>query len=130
VERVYQRLASAGQLPHEERLEGGVNCGLGRTTLAVDPEGNVYPCIQWRKAPLGNVRDVPLGEMWPRSEARLEVAAIARSANDRLVAEGGAVSAFPFCPALADQRGGDALEIEPGHRELAEAAARIRRSTP
>ena len=35
------------------------NCGLGRTTLAIDPEGNVFPCLQWRRAPLGNVRDDP-----------------------------------------------------------------------
>jgi MoaA/NifB/PqqE/SkfB family radical SAM enzyme len=129
VERIYQRLATAGQLPHEERLKGGVNCGLGRTTLAVDPEGNVYPCIQWRKVPLGNVRDTLLRDMWPSSDARVEVAAVARAANDRLVEEGGSLSAFPFCPALAQQRTGDPLKIEPGHRELAEAAARIRRST-
>ena len=129
VERIYQRLATAGQLPHEERLKGGVNCGLGRTTLAVDPEGNVYPCIQWRKAPLGNVRDMPLREMWPNSDARVEVAAVARSANDLLVDEGGSLSACPFCLALAQQSTGDPLKIEPGHRELAEAAARIRRST-
>ena len=43
--------------------------------------------------------------------------------NDRLVGEGGSLSAFPFCPALAQQRTGDPLEIEPGHRELAEAKA-------
>ena len=60
LERVYQRLADAGQLPHEERSKGGVNCGLGSTTLAIDPEGNVYPCMQWRKAPLGNVRETGL----------------------------------------------------------------------
>ena len=39
---------------------GGTNCGLGRTTIAVDPEGNVFPCLQWRRAPLGNVRETPL----------------------------------------------------------------------
>lgn len=128
VERIYRRLADAGQLPSEERLKGGVNCGLGRTTLAIDPEGNVYPCIQWRKAPLGNVRETPLRELWPTSESRAEVAAIARKANDRLAAEGGAVASFPFCPALAQQRTGDPLQIETGHREMAETAERIRRS--
>ena len=75
------------------------------------------------------MRDIPLREMWPSSDTRVEVVAVARSANDRLVSEGGSVSAFPFCPALAEQRTGDPLKIEAGHRELAEAAARIRRST-
>ena len=129
VERIYRRLAAAGQLPHEKRLKGGVNCGLGRTTLAIDPEGNVFPCIQWRKTPLGNVRDMPLRELWPTSETRAEVAAVARAANDRLVDAGGALSAFPFCPALAYQNTGDPLQPDERHREQAETAERIRRST-
>jgi MoaA/NifB/PqqE/SkfB family radical SAM enzyme len=128
IERVYERLAAAGQLPHEERLKGGVNCGLGRTTLAVDPEGNVFPCMQWRRAPLGNVRATPLRELWPTSETRQEAAAVARAANDRLVEGGGALATFPFCPALARQRTGDPLRPDEGHREQAEMAQRIRLS--
>jgi MoaA/NifB/PqqE/SkfB family radical SAM enzyme len=127
LEQVYQRLAAAGQLPHEERAEGGVNCGLGRTTLAVDPEGNVFPCIQWRKAPLGNVRHTRLSELWPTSERRLQVAGVARSANERMMASGDALASFPFCPALAQQSTGDALSPDDGHREQARIALRLRR---
>ncbi len=129
IEGVYRRLAAAGQLPHEERWEGGVNCGLGRTTLAVDPEGNVFPCMQWRKTPLGNVRNTPLRDLWPTSETRLEAAAMARTANDRMVAAGGAVASFPFCPALAYQNTGDPLRPDDQHRDQAEMAERIRYST-
>jgi MoaA/NifB/PqqE/SkfB family radical SAM enzyme len=129
VEGIYRRLAAVGQLPHEERSSGGVNCGLGRTTLVVDPEGNVYPCIQWRKTPLGNVRATPLRELWPSSETRVEAAAVSRAANDRLVANGGSLASFPFCPALAYQNTGDPLEPDERHREQAEIAQRIRRST-
>jgi MoaA/NifB/PqqE/SkfB family radical SAM enzyme len=128
LERVYRRLAAAGQLPHEERLEGGVNCGLGRTTIAIDPEGNVYPCIQWRKAPMGNVRETPLRELWPTAQGRTEAAAVARAANDTLIAAGGAVAAFSFCPALAQQASGDPLRLDERHRAQAETAERIRRS--
>ena len=56
LDRFYSLLARLGRLPGSHRTEGGLNCGLGRTTLAVDPEGNVYPCPQWRKSSLGNVR--------------------------------------------------------------------------
>jgi MoaA/NifB/PqqE/SkfB family radical SAM enzyme len=128
LERIYRRLAAAGQLPHEDRLKGGVNCGLGRTTIAVDPEGNVFPCIQWRKSPMGNVRETPLRELWPVAEGRREAAAVARAANDKLVAVGGAVGVFPFCPALAQQTCGDPLRIDERHRAQAEAAERVRRS--
>jgi len=125
-ERVFRELAAAGQLPQEERTEGGTNCGLGRTTVAVDPEGNVFPCLQWRRAPLGNVRETPLREMWASSGERLLAASVARAANDRLVEKGGALARFPFCPALALQRTGDPLRPDETHREQAEAAERVR----
>ena len=125
-ERVFRELASLGQLPKEERAEGGTNCGLGRTTVAVDPEGNVFPCLQWRRAPLGNVRDTPLRDMWAGSAERLLAADVARAANDRLVRDGGALASFPFCPALALQRTGDPLRPDATHRAQAEAAERVR----
>ena len=128
-ERVFRRLAALGQLPHEERSPGGVNCGLGRTTLAVDPEGNVFPCLQWRRAPLGNVRSSPLRDLWKRSGERARAAAVARSSNDRLIEGGGALATFPFCPALAQQGTGDPLLPDATHRARAEMAERIRNST-
>ncbi len=126
VERVYRELAAVGQLPHEARMEGGTNCGLGRTTVAVDPEGNVFPCMQWRRAPLGNVRETRLGDIWAGSAERLEAASVARAANASLIASGGAVAAFPFCPALALQRTGDPLRPDDSHRDQAAIAERVR----
>jgi len=126
VARLYRALAEAGQLPHEQRVEGGVNCGLGRTTLAIDPEGNVFPCLQWRRAPLGNARSRPLAEVWRESEERVLAAATSRAANERLRVAGQALAAFPFCPALALQNTGDALRADESHVEQAEAAARAR----
>jgi MoaA/NifB/PqqE/SkfB family radical SAM enzyme len=124
-ERVFRELAALGQLPREDRAEGGTNCGLGRTTIAVDPEGDVFPCLQWRRAPLGNVRETPLREMWAGSAERLHAASVARAANDRLVEAGGALAAFPFCPALALQRTGDPLRPDEGHRDQAATAERL-----
>ncbi len=126
VERLYRLLKGVDRLPYEERAEGGTNCGVGLTTLAVDPEGNVYPCIQWRRAPLGNVRETPLPAMWAGSAERLAAVSVSRAANDRLVAAGGSLASFPFCPALALQRTGDPLAVEEGHRQRAEIAARLR----
>jgi MoaA/NifB/PqqE/SkfB family radical SAM enzyme len=128
VERLYRQVAALGQLPTAVRTPGGANCGVGRVTLAVDPEGNVYPCLQWRVRSLGNVRETPLAEMWRTSPVREEAAAFAQTANDRLLAGGGALARFPFCPALAQQATGDPLGIDPAHRLRAEAAERIRSS--
>jgi MoaA/NifB/PqqE/SkfB family radical SAM enzyme len=124
--RVYRALAAQGVLPREERVKGGANCGLGRTTLAIDPEGNVFPCLQWRRAALGNVRETPLGVVWSGSEERERAAAVARAANDRMAEAGPALTAFPYCPALAQQLTGDPLQPDAGHVEQAEAAAQVR----
>lgn len=126
VERLFRLVAARGKLPTTGREAGGLNCGLGRITMAVDPEGNVFPCLQWRRRPLGNVRDGPLRELWPSSPGRLEAAAAARTANDRLVEAGGALAAFPFCPALMRERSGDAATPDTWHRMVADIAHEVR----
>ena len=63
VKRLMRASAARGELPVTSRDRGGLNCGLGRVTVTVDPEGNVYPCMQWRKSALGNVREQRLTEM-------------------------------------------------------------------
>jgi hypothetical protein len=72
------------------------------------------------------VRERSLVSLWRESEERVAAAAAARAANDRMLAKGGALAAFPFCPALALQRTGDALTPDADHVEQAEAAARVR----
>ena len=124
--RMYQALAEKGLVPREQRVKGGTNCGLGRTTLAIDPEGNLFPCLQWRRAPLGNVRETSLALVWSGSEERVRAAAAARAANDRMAEADPVLAAFPYCPALAQQLTGDPLQPDAAHLEQAEAAERAR----
>jgi len=119
VRRMYQRAREQGRLPQAERAPGAANCGLGRVTIAVGPEGEVYPCLQWRHTSLGNVRVTRLRELWLGSEARAEAAGVAVAANERMLARGGAQASFPFCPALAAQNTGDPLD--PGEEHGAHA---------
>jgi MoaA/NifB/PqqE/SkfB family radical SAM enzyme len=126
VARMYRRTAEKGSLPFAGRVEGGVNCGLGRLTLAVDPEGEVYPCLQWRHSSLGNVRRTRLRDLWPASAVRERAAAVSVAANDALRARGGAVASFPFCPALAAQHTGDPLRPDDAHVVQAGIVARLR----
>jgi MoaA/NifB/PqqE/SkfB family radical SAM enzyme len=125
VERLYRKLASMGPLPASPRRPGGSNCGLGRLTIAIDPEGHVFPCLQWRRHPLGNVRDAPLSEIW-RSAERSAAATLAERVNDAILAAGGPLADFPFCPALAAQRTGDPLRPDATHLAQAALAHRIR----
>lgn len=125
-ERMYRRVAERGNLPGVEREEGGVNCGLGRITLAIDPEGNVYPCLQWKKTSLGNVRVHPLRELWHGSPGRAQAAAVAEEANRRMMGASEALSRFPFCPALANERTGDPLVPDAFHLEQAVLVERLR----
>jgi MoaA/NifB/PqqE/SkfB family radical SAM enzyme len=130
VARLLAKLAAAGRVPTvRRRSEGGVNCGLGRMTLAIDPEGNVYPCALWRSGSLGNVRERGLDEMWSESPVRREAADTAVAANERMRTAGGALARYPFCPAAAARRGGgDALTPWPEHVAQALAADALRRS--
>ena len=128
LDRLYGLLAERGRLPGSNRVAGGLNCGLGRTTLAVDPEGNVYPCPQWRSTSLGNVRETPLRELWHASTVRIETAQVARDANDAVLAGGGPMARFPFCPALAQERTGDPLRPDAIHLAQADAVDRARRA--
>jgi MoaA/NifB/PqqE/SkfB family radical SAM enzyme len=126
IERMYRKVAAIGRLPQSSRNEGGVNCGLGRLTLAVDPEGNVYPCLQWKKSALGNVREMRLKELWRTAPLRRQAADVARAANGAMLALGPAAASFPFCPALALERTGDALRPDERHMLEAEIAHRLR----
>lgn len=124
--RLMARLKAADRLPEARRQAGGANCGLGTLTLAVDPEGNVYPCVQWRQGALGNVRETPLRELWRGSSARVQAADVARAANQVALDRGGAAARFPFCPALAFQHSGDPLHLDAPFLAHADAAERVR----
>jgi MoaA/NifB/PqqE/SkfB family radical SAM enzyme len=125
-EKTYRLTAARGRLAGVERLAGGVNCGLGRSTLAISPEGDVYPCLQWRERPLGNVRSQRLSELWLSSPVREEAASMARSANDMLLGDDSPLARFPYCPAVALQRTGDALRPDGTQQMQARVAERVR----
>jgi MoaA/NifB/PqqE/SkfB family radical SAM enzyme len=131
VERLMRRLKAIGQLPDVSGREaGGYNCGLGRLTLAIDPEGNVFPCLQWRHSALGNVRRTRLADLWAASPERQAAADVSRAANDRLLQMGPAVSRIPFCPALAAQHTGDPLALDDEFLTRAALAEKVRETTP
>ena len=111
--RVMEMAAKSGTIGLRNRAEGDENCGIGRVTLAIDPEGNVYPCMQWRQTTLGNVREDDLERIWKTSQQRQEAIQASRDANDAMARTGGVVDALSFCPAIAMQRTGSPVTPDP-----------------
>jgi MoaA/NifB/PqqE/SkfB family radical SAM enzyme len=125
VERAFRVARSAGGLPTASREPGGYVCALGRTTLGIDPAGNVFPCSRWRTSALGNIRSSSLETLW-RHPARRRYADVASQANRRLLEIGGAVARFPFCPAQAAQQAGDPCHVDDFLVARAAIAERVR----
>lgn len=128
VEHLLESLAERNNLPTVNRQSGQPVCGVGRNTVAVDPSGNVFPCIQWRHESLGNVRRTRLTDLWPLSVVRRRAAAAASAANELLVNQGGAASRYPFCPAIGAHELADPLAVDSAFLHQAETADRLRRA--
>ncbi len=89
---------------------GEAVCGTGRSSLAIDPYGNIYPCVQWRRK-AGNIKEVDsLKEIWHTSPVLIEVRKAAVEMADRLREQhqsGGSGGFCNFCLGVADLQTGD-----------------------
>lgn len=92
------------------------NCGTGRTVITIDPYGEIFPCVAWRRS-LGNIREVEdVRELWhpkqtPMNANLAYVRKVADEVPKRTLAgaeEGGFAS---FCPAAAEKETGDAFNF-------------------
>lgn len=112
----------ADELPVPASLGGPPkNCGVGSSTLAIDPYGDVLPCVQWRR-PVGNIHRQTLREIWVRNGLLDEVrdASVEAARMVRETAEGRKLRSF--CPALALQQTGSPVGIYQSARNMAEAS--------
>jgi MoaA/NifB/PqqE/SkfB family radical SAM enzyme len=87
------------------------HCGAGAASVTVDPWGNVYPCVQWRK-PIGNLHEQCIEEIWMYSPRLQEVRRITQEAKDMVAKQGDDAQAAGFCPALAEQLEGSPLRFD------------------
>jgi MoaA/NifB/PqqE/SkfB family radical SAM enzyme len=97
------------------------HCGAGSAGIAVDPFGNVYPCVQWRR-PVGSLHRQRIGEIWRGSAGLAEVRGLTVQVKERLGAEGPGSHLLNFCPGSAAQAG-DPLALYPAavqRREILE----------
>jgi len=101
------------------------NCGAGSATLAIDPYGNIVPCVQWRQS-IGNVHQLKVSDLWESDALRGVRSAnvAARKMVDNLQEQG--LSVY-FCPGAAHTYSGDPLSDYPDfQRQRGEKSNRVR----
>lgn len=99
------------------------NCGVGSSTLAIDPYGDVFPCVQWRR-PVGNIHGKLLADVWHGNPRLAEIRSLSVEAARMVDSQGVSGRFLAFCPALAEQHTGSPLGLYPSALARAEAFSR------
>ncbi len=107
----------------------GKHCGAGSSTAAIDPYGNVYPCVAWR-VPSGNLHDSSIEEIWRGSAALAEVRATTLEIPSRLAQQRGGAETSGFCPGTSWAQTGSPFELPPGVVARREAVDEVFRTGP
>ena len=100
----------------------GKHCGAGSSGIAIDPYGNIYPCVQWRRS-VANLHDVSIAELWGDEQAFEAI-------RDATTGAAGVVAAHPrgkllnFCPGLAEMLTGSPTTVPVEMERQAEIIAR------
>ena len=100
-------------------------CGAGSSTIAIDPFGEVFPCVQWRRS-IGNVRRSSIHEIWEESPAVHEARRISQAAKEKMDGLGEAARDTMHCMGLAEELTGDPLKTDPGSLRNAELMRSVR----
>jgi radical SAM protein with 4Fe4S-binding SPASM domain len=114
--------------PGDAGSETTKHCGAGSATVAVDPFGAVFPCVQWRHG-VGNLHDRSIEEIWGRSSDLDDIRRANESVKEMIDAEGRLGAMMSFCPGTAAAQTGSPVGIYPavaarkGLREQAEPQA-------
>jgi MoaA/NifB/PqqE/SkfB family radical SAM enzyme len=111
------RLADDGLAPAPAEK----HCGAGSSSIAVDPYGNVYPCVQWRR-PVGNLHEGSIRDIWARSSGLAEVRVLTAEAKKVVDSYGEAGPLLGFCPGTAATLSGDPLRVYPAAQSRMELA--------
>lgn len=113
--------------PDDEGLPvaGDKHCGAGSSTVAVDPFGNVYPCVQWRR-PLGNLHEQGIQEIWTTSPVLDDIRRLTAEAKKVVDGYGERGRLLAFCPGAALVNTGSPIQIHPAARKRMEIRDAVR----
>ena len=103
--------------------EGEAVCGTGRSSFAIDPYGNIFPCVQWRRK-VANIKEIAsLKEVWHTSPVLEEVrrTAVEMAGKLKELAASGSSGGFcNFCLGVAELQTGDPTTYYPQAAKNAE----------
>ncbi len=88
------------------------HCAAGSATIAVDPFGSVFPCVQWRRA-VGSLHEQSIEEIWRGASGLDAVRRTTEEVKEMIVSGGGAVRSMSFCPGAAESQTGSPLGLYP-----------------
>ncbi len=92
------------------------HCGAGTNNVLVDPYGNVYPCVQWRRS-IGNIHDASIKQIWHDSTELAAVRAqnyqVKREVDDRNAQS----HLMSFCPGMAYSMRGEPTYVYKSAKE-------------
>ena len=86
------------------------HCGAGSSGIAVDPYGNVYPCVQWRR-PVGNLHEKSIKEIWAQSTALKEIRELTVEAKKLVDGYRSRGPLLNFCPGSAVMNTGSPIRV-------------------
>lgn len=103
-----QKTGDDGTMPVVTRK----HCGAGSSGIAVDPYGNVYPCVQWRR-PVGNLHERSIRDIWTGSRDLEDIRGLTVRAKQVIETYGPNGPLLNFCPGSAATLTGDPLAVYP-----------------
>lgn len=90
----------------------GRHCGAGSSTLAIDPFGNIYPCVQWRRT-IGTLHEQDINAIWMGNKELEAIRHDNKEAGRQVKKLGDDARVAAFCPGLAYSQTGQPAEIYP-----------------
>jgi MoaA/NifB/PqqE/SkfB family radical SAM enzyme len=100
------------------------HCGAGSSGIAVDPYGNVYPCVQWRRA-VGSLHEKSIKEIWAVSPALVDVRRLTAEAKTLVSGLGEHGKLMSFCPGAALANAGSPVKLYPAAVKRMEIRAAV-----
>ncbi|MFQ5877155.1 MAG: radical SAM/SPASM domain-containing protein [Acidobacteriota bacterium] len=96
-----------------EHAPGEAVCGTGRSSVTIDPYGNIYPCVQWRRK-VANIKEIgSLKEIWFTSPVLQEVRKTAVEMAQEVLKRSETGGFCNFCLGVADLQTGDPKALYP-----------------
>ena len=103
---------------------GEAVCGTARSSLAIDPYGNIFPCVQLRRK-AANIKELDsLRDMWRTSPVLIEVRQTAVDVAQKMLKEAKNGDQCGFCMGVAEVQLGDATALYPQVAKNAEFRAK------